>query len=217
MTTSEINIAAETLYEYGQLHQVLKQADAIVALGNKDLRIASRAAEIWHNRLAPVVVASGGVGRLTPPEWEKSEAAMFAQMLYDADVPRANVLVEDQSTNLPQNIAFSIDILKKNNFSTNRLILTCLPFAQRRVLALCRKQFPENKFQVTSQTTPYSRYPNSAINRTETISLIVGELDRLIKFPAAGFSVAEPVPQNIKDSVGQLLRAGYDKYEFKRP
>jgi uncharacterized SAM-binding protein YcdF (DUF218 family) len=211
----DVDRLAAELYEYGKLNQHLESVDAILALGNKDLRLASRAAGLWHQGLAPVIVASGGVGRLTPKEWNKPEAAMSAGKLYESGVPTDKVIVEDQSTNLPKNIEFSIAALHQRGLKAERLILSVLPFAERRILGQCRKQFPRHKFLLTSPKMTYSSYPNSFIDRNETINLIAGELDRLIKFPAAGFSVPETVPQKIQNAVQKLFEAGYDKYEFK--
>lgn len=213
MTDPEVDRLAEDLYEYGKLHQHLVSSDAIVALGNMDLRIPRRAAELWHEDIAPVVVATGGIGRLTPKSWAKPEAVMFAEELLRANVPPSDVLIEDKSTNVPENISLAAKSLRGRKENSRRLVLVALPFAERRILALCHKQFSDIDVQVTSPDISYSQFANEVIDREETINLIVGEMERLEKFPAKGFSVAEAIPKKILIAAGKLIDAGYDKYQ----
>lgn len=213
MTESGIDSLAELLYGYGKLNQELRTADAIVALGNMDVRIAGRAAELWHDNLAPVVVTAGGVGRLTPVSWAKPEAVMFAEVAQAAGVPSDKILIEDKSTNIPENIRLAVQLLTENGYAARRLILVALPFAERRILALCKKQFPDIAITMASSGTPYSEFVNDDIDRQESLNLIVGEIDRLRKFPAKGFSVEVDIPQQITDAVDVLIAEGYSKYQ----
>jgi uncharacterized SAM-binding protein YcdF (DUF218 family) len=212
MNNDKIDELAERLYDYGKLRQVLQPVDAIVALGNMDIRIAEKAAELWHKGLAPMVVASGGVGRLTPQTWNSSEAATFAEVMYGAGVPHEVVVIEDKSTNLPENIRFSVNALKTGSKPAHRLILVTLPFAERRILALCKKQFSDIEVSMASPDVSYVEFPNEFISKEDTLNLIAGELDRLDKFPAKGFSVPEEVPQAVLDATVSLMEEGFDKY-----
>lgn len=214
MTDYEIDTLAEKVYEYGRLHQKLVSADAIVALGNMDIRIAKKAAELWHKALAPVVVVSGGVGRLTPASWSKPEAVMFAEQLYKECVPQSSIIIEDKSTNVPENLSFTLVALKAAGINPKRLILVTSPFAERRVMALCRRQFPAVEMELTSPNLTYSEFPNDMVDSVETIHLVVGELERLNKYPAKGFTAAEEIPQAILDAASSLLEAGFNKYRI---
>lgn len=213
MTDPEIDALAKELYEYARLHQNLLPADAIIALGNMDVRTAKRAAELYLEALAPVVVASGGAGRLTPTHWSKPEAVVFSEELYRNDVPASKVIVEDNSTNLPENIRLSVELLQKAGAGSERLILVTLPFAERRLGALCQKQFPDLDLQITSPNIPYEEYANDTIDREELINLIVGEVDRLDKYPARGFTVSQKTPKEVHDAVNYLIDAGFSKYK----
>ena len=213
MTDLEIDKCAEKLYIYGKLKQTLHTADAIIALGNMDVRIAEKAAQLWHEGNAPIVVASGGVGRLTPKTWAKSEAAIFADVLNKAGIPHEDVIVEDKSTNLPENIRYSVEALKSKNIPFHHLILVALPFAERRVLALCKKQFHDMEIQMTSPDVTYPNFINEVISREEALNLIVGEIDRLDKFPSKGFSAGEDIPKGILEAVALLIKEGFNKYQ----
>lgn len=213
MTDIEVDVLAEELYKYGQMKQLLKKADAIVALGNMDLRLATRAAELYHEGLASTVVASGGIGRLTPKEWTNPEAVIFAEELYRCGMPGDNVIVEVKSTNLPENIRLSLESLNHAGLKSEHLILVSLPFAERRIMRLCQKQFPHVVIQITSPNISYQEYANDAISREELINLIVGEIDRLDKFPSKGFSMPEQIPEVVLGAMNKLMNVGFDKYK----
>jgi hypothetical protein len=93
------------------------------------------------------------------------------------------------------------------------MILVTLSFAERRIVALCQKQFPDIDIQITSPSIGYEDYANDIISREELIQLIVGELDRLDKFPAKGFSTYQRIPQEILDATSTLQKNGFDKYK----
>lgn len=213
MDDSNINILAEKLYNYGRLDQTLQPADAIIALGNMDLRLAEKAASLWHSSLAPIIVASGGIGRLTPKHWTGSEASKFAERINQQGVPLKKVIVEDKSTNIPENIKLSVIALEEAGLLTKRLLLVTLPFAERRIMALCQKQFPNIKIEVTSPDTTYDEFCNEDINKQEAINLIVGEIERLEKYPSKGFITPQEVPIEIIYTSHLLVEAGFDKYK----
>jgi uncharacterized SAM-binding protein YcdF (DUF218 family) len=213
MTDKEIDNLARKLYNYGTLHQPLGGVDAIIALGNMDIRIAQKAAGLWHEGLAPVIVTSGGTGRLTPKEWDKPEAVMFADEIRRQGVPDNKVLVEPNSTNLPENVRFSLDVLRSIGVQPRSVILVALPFAERRILALCKKQFPEIRVLMSSSDVSYEEFPAQLIDRQEALNLIVGEIDRLDTFPSKGFSVPGMVPRDILDARTTLIEAGFNKYQ----
>jgi uncharacterized SAM-binding protein YcdF (DUF218 family) len=214
VTDIEVDTLAEDLYEYGQLKQLLQKADAIVALGNMDLRLATKAAELYHDGLASTVVTSGGIGRLTPKEWTKLEAVIFAEELYRCGVPSDRVIIEEKSTNLPGNIRLSLELLSNAGIRPQHLILVSLPFAERRIMRLCQKQFSGITIQITSPDIAYQQYINEAISREELVNLIVGEIDRLDKFPSKGFSIPEQMPEAVLDAMNKLMNAGFDKYRI---
>jgi hypothetical protein len=130
-------------------------------------------------------------------------------------VPTDKVIIEDQSTNLPENIRFALKSLQEAGKSSENLILVALPFSERRILAQCIKQFTETNFQITSSHTTFEDFPNEFIDKDETINLIVGELDRLIKFPAEGFSIEQDVPLEVAEAIQSLADQGYGKYIYQ--
>ena len=56
--------AIEILWNYHHVGQELHPADLIFVLGSNDVRVAEYAAELYKRHLAPVILFSGGMGRL---------------------------------------------------------------------------------------------------------------------------------------------------------
>ncbi len=74
MITKEVITLSEKLWDYHLLHHVLQKSDCILVLGSHDIRVAERAAELYLQQWAPIVIFSGGLGRLTDGLWNETEA-----------------------------------------------------------------------------------------------------------------------------------------------
>jgi hypothetical protein len=83
-TTDEL---ARVLWDYMLLHHELVESDVILALGSHDTRVAEHAADVFLRGLAPVLVCSGNVGRLTTGRFLSSEAETFAEVAVARGVP----------------------------------------------------------------------------------------------------------------------------------
>jgi hypothetical protein len=80
-----IDTLAKTVWDYMLMHHEIKSADAIFVLGSSDIRTAERAAELWHQGLAPYIIFSGKHGKI--PFFEKTEAETFADRAHELGVP----------------------------------------------------------------------------------------------------------------------------------
>ncbi len=89
MITPEVLFLARTLWDYHHMDHALKKADCILALGSHDLRVADRAAELYLQGWAPVVIMSGGLGNFTQDMWTEKEADKFAAIAIQKGVPAA--------------------------------------------------------------------------------------------------------------------------------
>ena len=103
MITEEILINARLLWDYHHMNHDLRKSDCILALGSHDLRVAHRAAELYLEGWAPVVIMSGGLGNLTQGIWTEPEADKFAAIAIQKGVPAGAILIENRSTNTGEN------------------------------------------------------------------------------------------------------------------
>src|SRR5512147_2259214 len=104
---AEVEALARRIWDYHHVHHDLQEADAIIALGSHDLRVAERAADVYLAGWAPILVCSGYLGSLTEGLWQQAEAALFAEVAVDKGVPRDKILLEDRATHTGENVAFS--------------------------------------------------------------------------------------------------------------
>src|SRR5215212_365286 len=107
MISEKIFSLAKTLWDYHHMNHELVKSDVILALGSHDLRVAERAAEVYLEGWAPLLVCSGGLGNLTSGIWTESEADQFATIAVKMGVPESAVLIENTSTNTGENIIFT--------------------------------------------------------------------------------------------------------------
>lgn len=208
---TNIDALAKILWDYHKLGHRLKPADAIVALGSLDLRVAERAAELWHDHLAPRVVVTGGFGRLSAPDATEPEARQFVRVLALNRVPEPKVLVEDKSTNSAENLRFALAIMRKNHIHPKRLILVTQPYMERRAFATARKIFPEIEFQLASPEIDLEHYPSKDVPKERLINNLVGDTQRIIVYPQRGFTIPQPMPEEVEQAMYQLINLGYDQ------
>ena len=202
---------SQTIWDYHQLHHPLQQADAILVLGSHDTRVAVRAAELWLAGYAPLLVFSGGYGRLTAGSWTESEADKFAKIALSMGVPESQILIENRSTNTGENIALSYQLLRERGLSLKKLILVQKPYMERRTYATFMKQWPgpQVEVMVTSPQISFADYPNEEVSREQVIHIMVGDLQRIRLYPAKGFQVYQPIPQPVWEAFEQLKQQGF--------
>src|SRR5215216_267969 len=99
MISEKIFSLAKILWDYHHMDHELVKSDCILVLGSHDTRVAERAAELYLQQWAPMVIMSGGLGRLTKDMWKETEAGLFARIAIERGVPEENILIENKSTN----------------------------------------------------------------------------------------------------------------------
>ena len=110
----------QTVWDYLGMHQAPEQADVIVGFGNFNTNIARRAAELYRQGLAPVVLFTGGLGRNTEGLLPEPEAVRFARVAMECGVPETAILLEPESTNTAENILFTRRLLEQRGIPHER-------------------------------------------------------------------------------------------------
>lgn len=209
---NEIRRYAQLLWDYHQMHHNIEKSDCILALGSHDLRVAERAADLWHEGYAPLLVMSGGLGNLTKNMWTRSEADLFAEIAIRKGVPESAVLIENKSTNTGENIQFTKALLQQKGYDPQTFILVQKPYMERRTYATFRKQWPEKSLVVTSPRLGLDDYPNEEIPFERVVNIMVGDLQRIREYPAKGFQVYQEIPGEVWNAYEKLVEAGFDKH-----
>ncbi|HEY0367864.1 MAG TPA: YdcF family protein, partial [Pyrinomonadaceae bacterium] len=149
---------AETLWDYHQMKHQIERADAILVLCSHDERVAERAAPLFHEGWAPLVIFSGGQGSITRSLWDEPEAERFARLAVSLGVPRERILIETHSTNTGENIEFTKRLLAERGLEPQKFILVQKPYMERRAFATFRKLWPEKDVIVTSPQVSFRDY-----------------------------------------------------------
>ena len=212
MISKETFQLAKKLWDYHHMHHALERADCILALGSHDLRVAERAAQLYIEGWAPLVIFSGGLGNFTKGMWTETEADQFAAIAISMGVPEASILVENRSTNTGENILFTQQLLAQKNLDPRSFVVVQKPYMERRSYATFKKHWPHKKLVVTSPQISFEDYPTEDIPLERVINIMVGDLQRIKFYPEKGFQVYQQIPADIWQAFDQLVALGFDKH-----
>ena len=206
----------EKVWNYHQLNQPLRKADAILVLCSHDVRVAERGAELFLDGWAPLLIFSGGLGSITRQLWQESEADQFARIAVSLGVPPDKILIENQSTNTGENVVFTRRLLAAKGIDIQTFILVQKPYMERRTYATFCKQWPGKDLLVTSPKVALdeylSHYSNEALSADDVISIMVGDLQRIREYPGRGYQIPQEIPADVWDAYEALVKAGYDRH-----
>jgi uncharacterized SAM-binding protein YcdF (DUF218 family) len=198
--------AARTLWEYHLIYEPLSEADLILGLGSYDLRVADHCAELFQKGLSPRILFTGKSGNWTGNLYESSEAAAFAARAIELGIPEASILIEPRATNIGENIRFSRAMVGDD---IRRIIVVTKPQTQRRAHATVWAQWPEVQRLVTAPPTRFEDQPTEAYPLENLINEMVGDVHRMMVYPAKGYQIAQSIPASVADAFDFLVRKGY--------
>lgn len=205
----------QVLWNYLGMHQKPERADIIVGFGNFDDNIARRAAELYHQGLAPKVLFSGGLGRNTSRIFTEPEAERFARVAMECGVPEYAIIKEDKSTNTAENILFVKRLLEDLNIPHGHILGVHQPFMERRIVAAMGVYWPEQSFSVTSPQMTIPAYLEDAgrqgMTENGAISVIVGDFQRMDLYARKGWQLPQEIPEEAWEAYHELVAMGYDK------
>jgi len=206
------DVLAQKLWDYHLMHHQLAKSDCILALGSHDLRVGHRAAELFLEGWAPLLIVSGGLGNVTKGIWTETEADQFAKIAIEKGVPPEAILIENGSGNTGENILFTQQLLKDRGLDPQRFIVVQKPYMERRSYAVFKKHWPEKTVQVTSPQISFEDYPNEEIPKHRVINIMAGDLQRIKLYPAKGFQIPQHIPDDVWQAFEKLVALGYTQH-----
>lgn len=199
----------KVLWDYHQMGQAPAKADCILALGSHDLRVAERAADLWLEGWAPLLILSGGLGNLTLGVWREPEADRFAAVARARGVPESALLIENRSTNTGENIQFTGRLLAARGLSPRSFLVVQKPYMERRSYATFKQHWTDKDLRVTSPRISFEAYPNAEIPMARVIEIMVGDLQRIRLYPEQGFQIPQDIPDEVWSAYERLVALGY--------
>lgn len=201
--------ASRVLWDFHLVYDELSPADLIIGLGSYDLRVADHCAKLLHQGLANRILFTGKSGNWTGRLYPTSEAEAFAARAEELGVSGKAILVEPNATNIGENIRYARDMAGD---ATKRIIIVTKPQTQRRAFATVRAQWPNVEAMVTAPPTSFEQQPTNAYPLDNFINEMVGDVKRLIDYPAKGYQITQSIPAHVADAFDFLVKAGYDNH-----
>ncbi|HEX2985990.1 MAG TPA: YdcF family protein [Caproiciproducens sp.] len=167
----------------------IEKSDAIMVVGGSHPELGEKAAELWKQHYAPVILISGGVsiktGKFPGPKSKaeiynkpyKTEYDFFIDVLSKNGVPQSVIYGENKSSYTKENALFARKVSEENSLNIRKAILICKAFHARRSLMFYQMAFPDVIFLVS----PVSGFDITKDNWYKTdygIQRVMGELSR---------------------------------------
>ncbi|WP_028022289.1 YdcF family protein [Enterovibrio calviensis] len=200
----------ETLWDYHQLGHAPQPSDCIFVLGSNDVRVAEYAAALYRQGFAQYIMVSGGFGRFTQDQFEKTEAETFAEVLIDEGVPESALILETQATNTGENVTFSHKLMREKGLDFKKMLLVQKPFMERRAYATFVKQWPSecDSILVTSPPISLVEYPTEDIPFDMVAEATVSDFERVRDYPAQGFQIEQTIPAHVTAAYNEIKKQG---------
>lgn len=163
-------------------------SDIIFIPGNGYPQMAERAASLWKEGFAPLVLPSGKYSTLTGkfsgvqagrdryPGSYDTEWAFLRDVLLKNGVPESAILREDTATYTYENAIRSRELTDSLGLTIRRAILCCHAWHARRCLLYYQLMFPEAEILVCPSDTGINR--SNWYQSGQGIDLVLGELER---------------------------------------
>jgi len=206
---------AKILYDFHRFEQPLEKADAIFVLGSHDPSVADYASQLYLKGYAPYIIFSGGVvrvGELRNAE-PKTEAEAFFDIAVGHGVPAEAILKDNLAMNTGDNFIKTRELIETKGLDFQKFILVQKPYMLRRTYATAKVQFADKQFITSAMPDTYESYvarcAANNISEKRVIDNMVGDLQRLIEYPAKGFLVSMEIPEDVMEAYQKLLEMGY--------
>jgi len=211
MLNPELLSLSQKILDYHHVNHDLHPADCILVLGSHNTRLAKRGVALFLAGMAPLLIFSRGLGRLTTGKWTEPEAEIFARIARQMGVPANSILIENRSTNTGENIRFNYEMLQENKSAVNSIILVQKPYMERRAYATFKQQWPGSPVQlmVASPHISFHDYPNAEISAEAVINIMLGDLQRIKTYPAQGFQIPQFIPDDVWEAYEKLKTQGF--------
>ena len=200
------------VWDYMRLVHAPVRADAILTLGSFDVQAAVHAAHLWKRGLAPVIVMSGGLahrGGQLDTGWTRTEAQVFAEAAKAEGVPEAAILLEEEAQNTADNFVLGCAVAERAGLKPQKLLVVAKPYMTRRGFATGRQAWPEAELAMQCEEIGMADYFAREADPERTLLALVGDLHRILVYPAMGFQIPQDVPAAVIEAMQQLVDAGY--------
>ncbi|MFB9430621.1 ElyC/SanA/YdcF family protein [Streptoalloteichus tenebrarius] len=119
------------------------------------------------------------------------------------------MLVEPNATNTGQNIELSRKVLQDARVAVDSVLLISMPYMERRAYVTCAKQWSEVSVVCASAPRTYREHVATVGDERLVIDDLVGDLQRIIEYPALGYAIPQEIPPAVMAAYERLVGAGF--------
>ena len=221
MINTEIIQSLKIIWNYMILNMPIEKSDLIIGCGCTNLDIPKKCVELFKKGYADKILFTGGFGKLTSTKFEKTEAEIYRDIALENGLDINNIYIENKSTNTGDNFRFSLKIIEENHIKSNKILIVHNKLSERRTLSAAKAIIKEKSLSITSPDTTFDEFIERLKQRKSEdvkniISVIIGDIQRIIIFPQLGWQVENDVPQEVIEAYYLLKNNGYNKYIFNK-
>lgn len=209
MITAQDWADTRRLWDYHQMGHAPRPCSVAIGLGSHDLGVADTAVDLYKRGMAPLLVFTGSTSSTTRERMPRGEAVHFRERALELGVPSSAVLVEPRARNTGENIRFSRELLEEAGVDVSSVLLISKPYEERRAYATARKLWPEVEIVSASSQMTLDEYVDSIGDARLVIDMLVGALHRLLIYPEQGFTISQPVPDDVREAYERLCQQGF--------
>lgn len=203
------------LWDFHRVKDDLHPCDVIVGLGSYDAEVAKKCAALLQQGFAKHIIFTGKEGNWTAGKSGQTEASQFREIAIKEGVSPHKITLEEEATNIGQNIIFSQKIMQKRGWTSG--IFVTKPQTTLRTRLTLEAQAPDiNKASIV-MSPDYLSMDNflAKFGAAQLFNEMVGDIERIIKYPEHGFQAPTDIPKNVVDAFQTLKSLGFKQHMIK--
>jgi uncharacterized SAM-binding protein YcdF (DUF218 family) len=204
---------AKVLWDYLASFRATAPCDAVVVCCSYDLRVCDYACTLIKSGLSSRLVLSGNTGNWTRHLWTRPEAEIFKERALANGVAESEILLEARSTNFGENVAFTRALLP----DADAVTFVTKPAAVLRVKLTAQVQWPNIAHYVACPDIHFPQDVSPVIGIFGMINEMVGDIERIQRYPALGYQAPHELPQKVLDAWTYLVEQGFTHHLLSSP
>jgi len=154
------------------------KADLIISPGTFRKGVVEKTLEIYKQGYANKIITTGGVTRdrgITEGQYQK-------EFLIQNGVPSEDILLENKSLDTSENALFAKEILDKEGFKYEKILLISKTYHARRIFMTFKKVFPKSQIRVISTVDDKDITKDNWYKDDEKKEMVMGEVMKIGKY-----------------------------------
>lgn len=181
------------------------KSDAIVICCSYDLRVCDHACNLVREGISDTLVISGKYGNWTQHLWGKLEAEVFYERAIENGINGKQILMEREATNFGENISYSKLLVPQARTVT----FVSNPNSLLRVKLTAEANWQEVNAIVSCPEIKFPDEVSNIIGVWGVINEMVGDIERIQKYPDRGFQAPHLLPEKIMQNWAYLIDQGF--------